>query len=93
MGITTWNGIKVDQWQNITEYGEKTNTYTFNVERKTGRPLYYEMMGYNTLLGSHYDKYYLKYTNFNTRKIPSTVFAIPKSKENFCPEKKRDDRI
>ena len=44
---------------------------------KTGLPLYYEMIGYDSLLGSHFDKYYVEYFNFNTDEISPSVFALP----------------
>jgi hypothetical protein len=48
-----------------------------------GIPIKYEMRGYNTLLGSHYDHYYLIYDWF-ANEIPSQdVFKIPKSKKQF----------
>jgi hypothetical protein len=28
-------------------------------------PVHYEMRGYNNLLGSHYDHYYVSYENFS----------------------------
>jgi len=82
----------VDQWQTITQEGDKKNTYTFYVNTKTGEPLFYEMIGYDSLLGSHYDRYYVEYYNFNTDEISPTVFAIHNSNDlsilrkiNFIP--------
>ena len=34
------------------------------------------MKGYNSLLGSHYDHYYLDYTSFLAEKPTDDVFAI-----------------
>lgn len=49
-------------------------------EMQVGTPIKYEMRGYNTLLGSHYDHYYLIYDWF-TPEVPSDdVFLLPKSK-------------
>lgn len=79
IGIGTWKGYVVDQWQTITQEGDKKNTYTFYVNTKTGEPLFYEMIGYDSLLGSHYDRYYVEYYNFNTDEISPTVFAIHNS--------------
>lgn len=62
--------------------GLKKNTYTLWVtraERKDGAavtPIHYEMMGYNTLLGSHYDKYIVEYKEFSTQVDPK-VFSLP----------------
>ena len=79
IGIGNWKGYVVDQWQAVTQEGDKKNTYTFYVNTKTGEPLFYEMIGYDSLLGSHSDRYYVEYYNFNTDEISSTVFAIHNS--------------
>ena len=34
------------------------------------------MIGYDSLLGSHYDRYYVEYFNFETEEISPSVFAI-----------------
>ena len=41
----------------------------------------YEMKGYNTLLGSHYDHYYLTYDKFSPEVPDASVFSdfAPKS--------------
>ena len=36
-------------------------------------PVHYEMRGYNSLLGSHYDHYYITYSNFSPE-----VYRLPK---------------
>lgn len=38
------------------------------------------MRGFNSLLGSHYDHYYLTYNNFNDDSIPPETFQIDSSK-------------
>uniref|UniRef100_T1GHQ4 Peptidase C1A papain C-terminal domain-containing protein n=1 Tax=Megaselia scalaris TaxID=36166 RepID=T1GHQ4_MEGSC len=40
-------------------------------------PVRYEMKGYNTLLGSHYDHYYLDYDEYSHEDIDNEVFEIP----------------
>jgi len=37
------------------------------------------MIGYDTLLGSHYDRYYIEYFNFKLDDISPSVFSIPTS--------------
>ena len=53
--------------------GDKLNKYTMWLTRETSRldpeggvnmPVKYEMRGFNTLLGSHYDHYYLTFEDF-----------------------------
>ncbi|KAH0631236.1 hypothetical protein JD844_005480, partial [Phrynosoma platyrhinos] len=50
-------------WQNISYWGHKKNIYTMWVTNTSCgvSPVHYEMKGYNTLLGSHYDKYEIDY--------------------------------
>ena len=60
-------GLQV--WQMIQWNGHKKNTYTMTVKAANGDggawvTVRYEMFGYDSLLGSHYDKYYLDYFNF-----------------------------
>ena len=51
------------KWQKEEEIGHKLNKYTIwlKVENDVAIPKHYEMKGFNTLLGSHYDHYFLKY--------------------------------
>lgn len=69
-------------WQNVTTVGYKKNTYTLWVSHSEGgadgigTPIHYEMMGYNTLLGSHYDKYLVDYKEFSTH-VDSKAFSLP----------------
>ena len=51
------------KWQKQEEIGHKLNKYTIwlKVEKDVTIPVHYEMKGFNTLLGSHYDHYFLKY--------------------------------
>lgn len=40
----------------------------------------YEMQGFNSLLGSHYDHYYLDYDFYDINEIPKDTFKISTSK-------------
>ena len=64
------DGQDCEKWQKIEKIGEKVNKYTMWLRRQPSEispdlelviPVHYEMKGYNTLLGSHYDHYYLTY--------------------------------
>jgi hypothetical protein len=44
------------------------------VDSKSQAPVRYEMLGYDTLLGSHYDKYYLDYSNYKAGPVNATAF-------------------
>lgn len=76
-----YGGSLCEVWQNVTTVGNKKNTYTLWVTRSESGsgaiPLHYEMMGYNTLLGSHYDKYLVDYKEFSSHVDPK-VFCLPK---------------
>ena len=76
MGIDKTKNM--DVWQMSETIGKKVNTYTMWVANKT-IPARYEMMGYDTLFGSHYDKYYLTYTNFTQKSYlkDKTTFVPP----------------
>lgn len=65
-------------WQNITRWAQKKNVYTLWVTNSSCgvAPVHYEMRGYNSLLGSHYDKYEISYTDFDNS-FPSSVFELP----------------
>nr|XP_034314360.1 uncharacterized protein LOC105346357 [Crassostrea gigas] len=65
---------KTDKWVKVMTHGKKKNTYTMWVDSKTSAQVRYEMMGYDTLLGSHYDKYYLDYSNFQNKTLNASVF-------------------
>lgn len=73
-----YDGSLCDVWQNVTTVGRKKNTYTLWVTRTAPQfiPVRYQMMGYNTLLGSHYDKYEVNYEDF-VPKVDPKVFALP----------------
>ena len=43
-------------------------------------PVHYEMYGYDSLLGSHFDKYEVDYLSYDTDMPPSKVFDIPEGK-------------
>ncbi|XP_048850332.1 digestive cysteine proteinase 1-like [Brienomyrus brachyistius] len=76
-----FNGKLCEVWQNVTMEGYKKNTYTLWVVRPYAAdapavPWHYEMMGYNTLLGSHYDKYLVDYREFS-RSVDFHAFSLP----------------
>ncbi|KAM8882923.1 digestive cysteine proteinase 2 [Synchiropus picturatus] len=74
-----YGGSLCEVWQNVTMIGHKKNTYTLWVsrsEKNAAIPVHYEMMGYNTLLHSHYDKYLVDYNEFSTQVDPKS-FLLP----------------
>ena len=72
-GPVNYNGQDVQKWQKKEEIGHKLNKYTMYIS-SDHQPVMYEMKGFNTLLGSHYDHYYLNYVNFKREKPDPRVF-------------------
>lgn len=77
------DGQPCDVWVMVVQEGKKKNTYTMWVKGSenddTVYPVRYEMMGFDSLIGSHFDKYVLDYFQFDTSSIPEDMFQPPKS--------------
>ena len=78
-------------WVYVKIEGYKKNTYTMYTSGvKFDQPVHYEMMGYDTLFGSHYDQYEMDYMNYSDEAPPSSVFDIMEGlfvelyKQNVC---------
>ena len=54
-------------WSTLYSMYVQVNKYTMWIREVEGVtiPVHYEMRGYNSLLGSHYDHYFLTYENFS----------------------------
>ena len=72
-----------DVWKMVDMEGRKKNVYTMWVAADDQAPVRYEMMGFDSLIGSHYDKYVLDYTMYNTDAVPASTFEPPKSESDF----------
>ncbi|XP_018044041.1 PREDICTED: digestive cysteine proteinase 3 [Atta colombica] len=79
------NGLLCEKWRLVQEIGDKTNKYTLWIRYKKSPhlpkvkepiPMRYEMKGFNSLLGSHYDHYYLEYDWYSSDKPSDDVFNI-----------------
>ncbi|XP_016974481.1 digestive cysteine proteinase 1 [Drosophila rhopaloa] len=88
VGTETFLGYTCDKFRLESNIGQKKNVYTLWVRYKKSPhypssrmpiPVRYEMRGYNTLLGSHYDHYYLDYDSYEHDDIPNEVFEIDDS--------------
>ena len=66
--------------------GYKENTYTMYTTPATNpvKPVHYEMLGYDTLLGSHYDKYEMDFVDYSDEMPPPDVFDVPEGMEYCC---------
>ncbi|KAL0861381.1 hypothetical protein ABMA27_008929 [Loxostege sticticalis] len=86
VGQETMQDSDVSKWRMVTTIGDKVNKYTMWVKyKKTLKgdsipiPVRYEMKGYNSLLGSHYDHYYLMYEDYDIDDIDPNVFEVDTS--------------
>ncbi|XP_052215701.1 digestive cysteine proteinase 1-like isoform X1 [Dreissena polymorpha] len=71
------DGRACDVWVLVDQQGHKKNTYTMWVDPSDNSPVRYIMMGFDSLLGSHYDKYVIDYSQYNTAPIPASTFDPP----------------
>ncbi|OTF70897.1 Group 1 mite allergen-like protein (Cysteine protease) [Euroglyphus maynei] len=68
-----------EEWEYRVQLGKKDNKYVFILKRDDNGdaiPIFYLMMGYDSLLGSHYDKYEVFYESYSTDKIDPKIFDI-----------------
>ncbi|CAL8102245.1 unnamed protein product [Orchesella dallaii] len=88
VGEEVVNSIHCKKYQLIDTRGVKVNKYTYWVKTEpstldpyveVGVPVKYEMRGFNSLLGSHYDHYYLLYEDFRAEQPTSEVFEVPET--------------
>lgn len=82
-----FHGQPCTVWQNVSYWGHKKNVYTLRVGSSMHGPvpLHYEVRGYNSLLGSHYDKYEIEYSAFGHRFDPS-IFQLPHGEPPHSPQ-------
>ncbi|KAL4237142.1 hypothetical protein ACF0H5_005522 [Mactra antiquata] len=71
------DGKMCDVWYMEDKDGNKVNKYTMWVNPDSNSPVRYEMMGFDSLLGSHFDKYLMDYFEYNTSPIPASTFDTP----------------
>lgn len=72
--------FKCELWKMSTEVGERKNTYKMWIHRKNRGnivvPVHYYMLGYDNLLGSHYDRYDVTYTKYKPNGARDNDFAL-----------------
>jgi hypothetical protein len=83
LGLAEWRGIKCQMYQSIIQDGDKRSTYTYYINAENQHPVHYEMFGYDTLIGSHFDKYTIDYYNYDEQSIDSKLFHITDGKQFF----------
>ena len=77
IGTADFEGISCYNFRLRTVVGKRVNIYTLTVDQEDKSPKRYEMLGYDTLLGSHYDKYEILYTSFHVESPTEDIFKIP----------------
>lgn len=68
-----------EKWLFNNTIGTKENKYTMYITRTSDDqaiPVFYEMMGYDSLLSSHYDKYQISYYGYTVSPIPESTFEV-----------------
>jgi len=80
----------VEKWHKEEHVEGKVNKYTiwlytvkspYDPRLKTAIPIKFQMRGYNVIMGSHYDHYYVTYLNFSGQEPNEEVFKEYKSKD------------
>lgn len=75
-------GVATQKWNLTNIIGEKRNIYTLWVREKdldgtkVSVPVRFDMRGYNVILGSHFDHYYLYYNEYDISPIAEETFKI-----------------
>ena len=79
-GKETLDGQECNVWRSVVKEGDKRNIYSLWQSVASQLPVRYEMMGYDNLLGSHYDKYYIDYVRVDVAKsLDDAIFKTPAS--------------
>ena len=77
VGTFDYKGRQADHWQLVETVGTKVSTYTFINDASSMEPLRYDMVGYDSLFGSHFDKYYIEYDYFANVQPDASYFQPP----------------
>lgn len=85
VGTEDCYGYRCDRFVFEESFGQKANHYALLVRyikspkypaSRQPIPVRYEMKGFNSLLGSHYDHYYLDYNSYKHDDIPDDIFEV-----------------
>lgn len=86
LGVEYVNGMKTEKWRLVNKtFPDKVSKYSMYIYWKKSSksprvaiavPVRYEMIGYNSLLGSHYDHYYINYEMFSWDAPDPEVFTV-----------------
>ena len=71
---------RCELWKLTTNVGDKKNSYKFWIKRdpftNNSIPVHFYMLGYDKLLGSHYDRYDITYYNFRPGGASDESFVL-----------------
>ncbi len=70
------NGQNVSIFMSHSVENTKTSTYTLAVRSSDKTPYMFYFIGYDNLLGSHFDEYMIYYDKFVAKAPPSSVFDV-----------------
>ena len=77
-GYKDYKASNCSMWIYSTTEGYKENVYTMYTSLTYPvKPVHYEMLGFDSLLGSHYDKYEIDYVDYSDEMPPPGSFDIP----------------
>ena len=71
-----WQEMEVMVWKLEVKKFQRVSKYVLFVHPTTYQPLLYKMNGFNSLIGSHYDEYIVKY-GIMSLNITQQDFDIP----------------
>jgi uncharacterized membrane protein YwzB len=77
--LTNGSTIMTYWWETQVQSLTRVNTYDLFLTKSSNTPLRFHMLGYDILLGSHYDEYLVDYLTYTTgpSSIPSGAFNPP----------------
>lgn len=58
MGVDIVNGQACNWWQNSVQMYSRVSTYDLYISKATNTPVQLAFLGYDSVLGSHYDQYF-----------------------------------
>ncbi|XP_050527447.1 digestive cysteine proteinase 1 [Daktulosphaira vitifoliae] len=72
------DGFKSEKWMSIVRVGDKVSKYIMWLYRMDSEvyPLRYEMKGFNSLFGSHFDHYIVVYRSYDPSKPDPSIFNV-----------------
>uniref|UniRef100_A0A6G1SG74 Counting factor associated protein D n=1 Tax=Aceria tosichella TaxID=561515 RepID=A0A6G1SG74_9ACAR len=81
---------KCELWKQTTSVGDKKNVYKFWLKRDKQNstqaiPVHYYMLGYDKLLGSHYDRYDISYFKYKVNGATDRAFELDVSGSKCGP--------